>query len=292
MLANWLRAIRVRFLLSSIISVVVGLSVTYWKIGHIDYTYAVLTLLGIACLHASIDLLNDYWDFARGIDKDTKRTKFSGGSGVLPDKILTPRVVYIAGIVFLCIGAIVGIYFVMVRGIIIAFILTFAIVSIYFYSSKVVNMGLGEVIIIIKGMLIVQGTYYVQTPEISDTALYNGLIVGLLSAIVLFVNSFPDFEADKRHGRRTLVVLIGKKKGAKLFSIIIFVPYVMISIGTVVGYTTIYSLACLISLPIAVKGGMTLNRDFTSESSLVSVMSGTIWCSRLTSALLALTLMI
>jgi 1,4-dihydroxy-2-naphthoate octaprenyltransferase len=181
---------------------------------------------------------------------------------------------------------------VIVRGIIIAFILTFAIVSIYFYSSKVVNMGLGEVIIIIKGMLIVQGTYYVQTPEISDTALYNGLIVGLLSAIVLFVNSFPDFEADKRHGRRTLVVLIGKKKGAKLFSIIIFVPYVMISIGTVVGYTTIYSLACLISLPIAVKGGMTLNRDFTSESSLVSVMSGTIWCSRLTSALLALTLMI
>ena len=292
MLANWLRAIRVRFLLSSIISVVVGLSVTYWKIGHIDYIYAVLTLLGIACLHASIDLLNDYWDFARGIDKDTKRTKFSGGSGVLPDKILTPRVVYIAGIVFLCIGAIVGIYFVMVRGIIIVFILTFAIVSIYFYSTKVVNMGLGEVIIIIKGMLIVQGTYYVQTPEISDTALYNGLIVGLLSAIVLFVNSFPDFEADKRHGRRTLVVLIGKKKGAKLFSIIIFVPYVMISIGTVVGYTTIYSLACLISLPIAVKGGMTLNRDFTSESSLVSVMSGTIWCSRLTSALLALTLMI
>jgi 1,4-dihydroxy-2-naphthoate octaprenyltransferase len=236
--------------------------------------------------------LNDYWDFARGIDKDTKRTKFSGGSGVLPDKILTPRVVYIAGIAFLCTGAIVGIYFVMVRGIIVAFILTFAIVSIYFYSSKVVNMGLGEVIIIIKGMLIVQGTYYVQTPEISDTALYNGLIVGLLSAIVLFVNSFPDFEADKRHGRRTLVVLIGKKKGAKLFSIIIFVPYVMISIGTVVGYTTIYSLACLISLPIAVKGGMTLNRDFTSESSLVSVMSGTIWCSRLTSALLALTLMI
>ena len=292
MLANWLRAIRVRFLLSSIISVVVGLSVTYWKIGHIDYIYAVLTLLGIACLHASIDLLNDYSDFARGIDKDTKRTKFSGGSGVLPDKILTPRVVYIAGIVFLCTGAIVGIYFVMVRGIIVAFILTFAIVSIYFYSSKVVNMGLGEVIIIIKGMLIVQGTYYVQTPEISDTALYNGLIVGLLSAIVLFVNSFPDFEADKRHGRRTLVVLIGKKKGAKLFSIIIFVPYVMISIGTVVGYTTIYSLACLISLPIAVKGGMTLNRDFTSESSLVSVMSGTIWCSRLTSALLALTLMI
>ncbi len=292
MLANWLRAIRVRFLLSSIISVVVGLSVTYWKIGHIDYIYAVLTLLGIACLHASIDLLNDYWDFARGIDKDTKRTKFSGGSGVLPDKILTPRVVYVAGIVFLCIGAIVGIYFVMVRGIIIVFILTFAIVSIYFYSTKVVDMGLGEVIIIIKGMLIVQGTYYVQTPEISDTALYNGLIVGLLSAIVLFVNSFPDFEADKRHGRRTLVVLIGKKKGAKLFSIIIFVPYAMISIGTVVGYTTIYSLACLISLPIAVKGGMTLNRDFTSESSLVSVMSSTIWCSRLTSVLLALTLMI
>lgn len=292
MLTNWLRAIRVRFLLSSIISVVVGLSVTYWKIGHIDFIYGALTLLGIACLHASIDLLNDYWDFARGIDKDTKRTKFSGGSGVLPDKILTPRVVYTAGIFFLCVGAVIGIYFVMVRGVMIVLILTFAIVSIYFYSTKVVNVGLGEVVVIIKGMLIVQGTYYVQTPEISYIALYNGLIVGLLSAIVLFVNSFPDFEADKQHGRRTLVVLIGKQKGAKLFSILILVPYVMITIGTVVGYTTIYSLVCLIPLPVAIKGGINLNRDFTSEPSLVSAMSKTIWCSRFTGGLLALTFLL
>jgi 1,4-dihydroxy-2-naphthoate polyprenyltransferase len=290
MITDWLRAIRVKFLLASIIAVLVGLSVTYWKIGHIDYIYSLLTILGVASLHASIDLLNDYWDYVRGIDKYTKRTRFSGGSGVLPENVLSPRTVYIAGIVFLCVGAIVGVYFVTIRGIVIALILIFAIVSVYFYSTKVVNMGLGEVLIILKGMLIVQGTYYVQTPELSTTAIYNGIIVGLLSATVLFANSYPDFEADKRHGRHTLVILLGRKNGAKFFAVFILVPYVLITIGTFTGYTKVYSLVCLTTLPLALRSVVVLNRDFIAETNLLIVMSTTIWCSRLTGGLLVISL--
>ena len=82
MITDWLRAIRVKFILASIIAVLVGLSVAYWKTGHINYIYSILTVLGVVSLHASIDLLNDYWDYVRGIDKHTKRTRFSGGTGV------------------------------------------------------------------------------------------------------------------------------------------------------------------------------------------------------------------
>ena len=104
MITDWLRAIRVKFLLASMIAVLVGLSVTYWKIGHIDYIYSLLTILGVASLHASIDLLNDYWDYVRGIDKYTKKTRFSGGSWSITRECIHPRTVYIAGIVFLCVG--------------------------------------------------------------------------------------------------------------------------------------------------------------------------------------------
>lgn len=290
MLSNWLRAVRIKFLLSSIISVLVGLSVAYWKVGQIDYIYSILTILGIAALHASIDLLNDYWDYIRGIDKDTKKTKFSGGSGVLPDGLLSPRTVYVAGMMFLCIGAIIGIYFVIIRGIIIAYILIFAIASIYFYSTKVVNWGLGELLVILKGMLIVQGAYYVQTSELSLTAAYNGVIVGLFSAVVLFANSFPDFEADKCHGRRTMVILVGRDRGAKFYTAFILLPYILIAIGILTGNTKVYSVVCLITLPLAIRGIKALNRDYIGEKSLITVMSSTIWCSRITGCLLALSL--
>src|ERR687896_2560156 len=101
MITIWLRAIRIRFLFASIIAVINGLTVSFWKYGAFDITYAILTCGSVICLHASVDLLNDYWDYRRGIDKVTKRTKFSGGSGVITEKLLSPKTVYRTPILFL-----------------------------------------------------------------------------------------------------------------------------------------------------------------------------------------------
>ena len=106
MITLWLRAIRIRFLFASIIAVINGLAISFWKNGSFDINYALLTCGGVICLHASVDLLNDYWDYKRGIDKVTKRTKFSGGTGVLPENLLKPKTVYCAGIFFLLLGSI------------------------------------------------------------------------------------------------------------------------------------------------------------------------------------------
>ena len=228
MLSSWLRAIRIRFLLASVIAVSNGLAIAYWKTGQFDPLYAGLTYAGVAFLHASVDLLNDYWDHKRGIDSATTRTKFSGGTGVLPDKVLTPKAVYSAGVLFLILGALVGIFFVAIRGVTIAVILGFAVVAIYFYSTSIVNSGLGELFVGIKGAMIVLGTFYVQTGVIDAAAIFVGVIVGLLSATVLFVNSFPDFAADRSKGRRTLVILAGKRKAALAFPLFVIAAYALI----------------------------------------------------------------
>ena len=170
MISTWLRVIRVRFLLASVVAVSAGLAITWWQTGNITLFDAVLTMAGVLCLHASVDLLNDYWDFKRGIDTTTQRTKMSGGSGVLPDGLLKPAQVYVAGIIFLIIGASIGIYFVATDGVIIGIILAFAVISIYFYSTKLVNWGLAEVFVTIKGTMIVIGTYFVQTQQITEGA--------------------------------------------------------------------------------------------------------------------------
>jgi len=288
----WLKAIRVRFLLASMIAVSNGLAIAWWKFQEFDLFYALLTYAGVACLHASVDLLNDYWDYKRGIDKLTKRTPFSGGTGVLPENLLTPSSVYRAGLAFLAIGTSIGIYFVLARGITIAVILAFAVLAIYFYSTSIVNAGLGELFVAIKGAMIVLGTFFVQTAQITAEPLYVGAIVGLLSASVLFINSFPDYDADKTKGRRTLVIIMGKRRASTFFTFFPLAVYGLIGIGITLNMTTIYSLICLIAIPLVIKADRHLRQNYEDINAIIPAMSLTVKFSRLTGALLALSFLL
>ncbi|MDQ3807966.1 MAG: prenyltransferase [Thermoproteota archaeon] len=288
MLSTWLRAVRIRFLLASIIAVSNGLAIAYWKYAIIDPVYAILTYIGVVFLHASVDLLNDYWDHKRGIDSTTKRTKFSGGTGVLPENLLTPRAVYIAGIIFLILGASIGAYFIAIRGIIIAVILVFAVLAIYFYSTTIVDAGLGELFVAIKGAMIVLGAFYVQTAVLETAAVYNGVIVGLLSATVLFINSFPDYEADRSKGRHTLVIVLGRRSASDVFPIFIIAAYALITGGIFLGFTKIYSLISFVSVPLAMKSILSLRKEPESTEKVVPAMASAVAYSRITGFLLAI----
>tara|TARA_B110001454_G_scaffold182831_1_gene177554 strand:+ start:824 stop:1705 length:882 start_codon:yes stop_codon:yes gene_type:complete len=285
MLSYWLRAIRIRFLLASVIAVSLGLSVTWWNSGTIDIFQAALTMGGIIALHASIDLLNDYWDFKRGIDTKTKRTPMSGGTGVLPEGLLKPKSVYNAGILFLVIGGLIGSYFVVLHGLVIGVILAFAIMSIYFYSTKIVNWGLAEVFVTVKGTLIVMGTYYIQNSEFTDVAILSGIVIGVLSSLVLFVTSFPDHDADKEKGRRTLVTLFGRKNATSIFYI-----FPIISYGVIIGCVAMSTIPvlCLISLaavPIAINSIKKLKSSISDENKVIPAMKSTLMFSRISGGL-------
>ena len=285
MLSVWLRVIRVRFLLASVIAVSVGLSINWWQHSQISPIDAVLTFAGVMALHASVDLLNDFWDFKRGIDTKTKRTKMSGGTGVLPEGLLKPSSVYRAGIAFLVIGSAIGGYFVITDGIIIAVILGFAILSIYFYSTKIVDSGLGEIFVAIKGSMIVLGTYFIQSGQLTFEAGIGGVVVGSLSALVLFIASFPDHDADKSKGRKTLVIAVGKQKAAKLFWAFPIVSYGVIIFGAATELFPILVLISLFTAPLMIKSGMGLKRNYDSVDELFPYMSSTLTFSRMTGVL-------
>ena len=285
MLSAWFRVIRIRFLLSSVIAVSVGLGISWWHIGQIDILYAIMTMGGVVSLHASVDLLNDYWDFKRGIDTQTQRTKMSGGTGVLPEGLLQPNQVYRAGIAFLIIGSLLGIYFVIIDGIVIGMILTFAVVSIYFYSTKIVDSGLAEIFVAIKGTMIVLGTYFIQTLEINLTTIMGGIFIGALSSLVLFITSFPDFEADKAKGRKTLVISVGKQKATIVFWIFPIVVYSILISGIFYEIFPIYCIISLAMFPLIIKSGLLLKQNFDDINKLIPAMSYTITFSRITGAL-------
>ena len=285
MISTWLRVIRIRFLLASVIAVSVGLAINWWQNSSIDVFHAALTMGGVVALHASVDLLNDYWDFKRGIDTKTKRTKMSGGTGVLPEGLLQPSQVYRAGIIFLIIGGIIGSYFVIINGIIIAVLLGFAIISIYFYSTKIVDSGLAEIFVGIKGTMIVLGTFYIQTMELTTTSILAGIVVGVLSSLVLFITSFPDYDADKSKGRKTLVIAVGKKTATKIYWVFPIVCYGIILSGIIYEFFPISSIITLLTIPLMIKSGTILQNNYDSINSLVPSMQKTLIFSRITGAL-------
>ncbi len=286
MLSTWLRAVRIRFLLASVISVFLGLAINWWQNKSLNLEFAGLTLAGVVALHASVDLLNDYWDYKRHIDTETKRTKFSGGTGVLPEGLLKPSRVYRAGLILLIAGSLIGAYFIYERGVTIAIILGFAIISIYFYSTRIVDSGLGEVFVAIKGAMIVLGTYFVQTPHITVEPILAGVVSGILSATVLFVNSFPDYDADKAHGRKTLVIVLGKARAASSVWIFPIISYGIIISSAIAHVFPIVSLITLSTLPIVIKSGMSLRRKFDEVQEFVPIMKSFVSYSRITGVLL------
>jgi len=286
MISVWLRVIRVRFLLASIIAVSVGLAITWWHTGNISIFDAILTMCGVLALHASVDLLNDYWDFKRGIDTTTHRTKMSGGSGVLPEGLLKPAQVYAAGIAFLIIGTAIGIYFVATDGIVIGIILAFAVISIYFYSTKIVDWGLAEVFVAIKGSMIVIGTYFVQTSQITESTVLAGIVIGVLSSLVLFITSFPDHDADKAKGRKTLVISLGMQKACSILWIFPAITYGITIIAVIFEIFPVFCLIILSTVPLIIRSGLKLKQNYDKLTNLIPVMSSTLYFSRITGALL------
>ena len=292
MLSVWLRAIRIKFLLASVIAVSLGLSLA-WYSGHpIDILHAFLTFAGVISLHASVDLLNDYWDFKRGIDTKTKRTKMSGGTGVLPEGLLKPKSVYIVGVAFLILGAIIGIYFVFIFGITIGLILGFAILSVIFYSTKIVNWGLAEVFVTIKGTLIIIGTYFIQSQNIDDFTVLAGIVVGIFSSLVLYVASIPDHNIDKEKGRRTLIIIFGKTNAVKIFLIFPILAYGIIIYGVMSGLFPIYSLIVILAKPFLIIAISHLKSFEKSENILLSSMTNTLYFSRIAGTLFIISFLI
>ena len=286
MISAWIRVIRIKFLLASVISVSVGLAITWWNTNDITIVDAILTMCGVLALHASVDLLNDYWDFKRGIDTKTHRTKMSGGSGVLPEGLLKPSQVYAAGIVSLIIGTAIGMYFVVTDGIVIGIILAFAVLSIYFYSIKIVNWGLAEVFVGIKGSMIVIGTYFVQTTNITEQAVLGGIVIGALSSLVLFITSFPDHDADKAKGRKTLVISLGKERACSILWIFPVVIYGITVIAVSFEVFPIFCLLILATIPLIIRSGLKLKQNYDKLINLIPVMSSTLYFSRITGVLL------
>lgn len=140
--------------------------------------------------------------------------------------------------------------------------------------------------------MIVIGTFFIQSGQITLESILAGIIIGALSSLVLFIASFPDHDADKSKGRKTLVIIAGKKTAAKLFWVFPLVSYCIVIIGVSANLFPLLSLISFLGLPLMIKSGLGLQKNYDAINDLVPYMSLTLKFSRITGVLFVFSLLL
>jgi 1,4-dihydroxy-2-naphthoate polyprenyltransferase len=179
-----------------------------------------LALVGLLLLHAAVNALNEASDMVTGIDLDTERTPFSGGSGTLPAGLLSVRATRVFAYACAAAGGLIGGWFALRLGPLFAVLMAVGAAAILFYSDWLARIGLGEVFAGLGlGALPVWGAAWVQGRQPGPAALWAGLPAFFMTFDLLLLNEFPDEAADRKGGRRNLVLLLGRRGAAAVYAV-------------------------------------------------------------------------
>jgi len=216
LLQTHFHAVRPAFLSASLLPVFTALAYVYATSASLDYWLAFLTLLGIAFIHSAANVLNDYFDSKNGTDamNQARIYPFSGGSRFIQNDVLSEQQVLYFGLALLVSGIFIGLMVALISGPLILLIGLIGGLLAVSYSAPpcLACKGLGDLTIATCfGVLPVIGTVYTQTGSISTDSIWIGLVIGCFVSAILWVNSIPDIEADKRAGKNTLPARLGRQ---------------------------------------------------------------------------------
>jgi 1,4-dihydroxy-2-naphthoate octaprenyltransferase len=293
-LAKFVRITRAPFLTAVAVPVLLGAAMA-WSEGVLRVGYLILTLLGAACIHIGLNMSNDYYDHLSGNDEiNQELTPFSGGSRVIQEGILSARQVLVVSLLFYLVGISIGLYLALDRGWPILWLGLIGVSLAFFHNIAPFGLyylvpGVGELAVGVGfGPIAVLGSYYVQVQRLSVAALWASLPVGLLIAAVLYINEFPDFQADRAVGKRTLVVALGRKRAVWGYAALLIVAYVLVVLGVVVGILPLATLIALLSVPLAARGLWGAARFHSDTRELIPFNAVTIQLHLMTGLLMCL----
>jgi 1,4-dihydroxy-2-naphthoate octaprenyltransferase len=271
-LKAWFILPRFHFIILTVINVSLGTAVAVYE-GFFDLGYFLLAMVGSVLVHITVNVINDYYDYVGGIDSNTRRTPFSGGSGVLPSHLLRPKQAFWLATFCLLIAMGIGIYFVLVRGWLLFPLLLVAGFSAYFYNVCLSKWMMGELFAGLNlGTFLVLGSYFVQAGRYSWEILVASLAPALLTSNLLILNEFPDSEADQKGGRRHFVISLGRRDASYLFVALMGVSYLCIIVGVLTGMMPVVTLIGLGTVWFGWKAAEGALKHYNDMNQLVPVL--------------------
>lgn len=267
----WLIEIRPRFLLISVALALLGTSIA-WQNGFVSLRYAVLAFIGLLLWQVSVQVLNDYFDYKSGVDLKTRRTPFTGGSGILPTHLLRPGSVLKFGLLSFALAVPIWVYLIIVKGLLLLPVIGVGAVCVLVYTPFLTRWRLGELSSALGlGILPILMFYFVQTGGYSAEAAVAAIPAGMLIFDVHLLNEFPDVEADKTGGDKTLPIILGRPKAAWLYLVGTGAVYAWSIAWAAAGVMPLSTLVSLMTIPLAlwaIKGALSYRADINFNPAL------------------------
>ncbi len=259
MIKLWIRAIRAPFFTATIIPVLLGIVIAWNRTGQIFWMKLLLTLSGVIFVHAGTNLMNDYYDHkSRNDDLNLHPTPFSGGSRIIQQGLISAKRIFYSALIFFALGSAVGLYLNRVsRGNVILFLGLTGVLLGFFYTAgplRIGYTGIGELAVGFGfGPLIVAGAYYIQAQRLSLEPLLASLPVSFLIIAVLYINEFPDYEADRLVNKRTWIVKLGKEKAIRIYYLLLALAYLTVVAGIIFRFLPLISILVFATLPLSLR---------------------------------------
>ncbi|MBB5319543.1 prenyltransferase [Marinobacter oulmenensis] len=247
------RSSRPNFLILAPLCAGLGLAVAWQQGLPPSLFHTLLVFIGAVLAHAAVNLLNEYEDFVSGLDMMTRRTPFSGGSGSLPEIPSAARSVLVAGIGTLALVVAIGLYFLWLRGLPMLVLGATGVLLVITYTRWITRspllcllapgMGFGPVMVL--GSVIALGA------RLDAMALVCATVAMLLVSELLLINQIPDEEADRKAGRRHLVITLGARSASRLVADLLLASHGLIVLAMLTGVLPLGSALALLTLPPA-----------------------------------------
>ena len=222
----WLLAARPRTLPAAIAPVLVGTALAGSEDVFRPLPF-VAALVGSVFIQIGTNLSNDYSDARRGADTEDRL----GPVRVTAGGLMPPRRVLVGTYVAFGVAVAAGLYLAAVAGWELLVVGAASILAGVLYTGgprPYGYEGLGELFVFLFfGIVAVAGSYFVQTEELRWEAFALAVPVGLLAAAILVVNNVRDIETDRRAGKRTLAVKLGREKARTLFAAMVVVAFLV-----------------------------------------------------------------
>ena len=244
---------RMPFLILTLACVFLGASAAVANQSAINLPLLLLALLGALLAHVSVNTLNEYYDFKSGLDFETIKTPFSGGSGALPQNPEMIDTVFLVAVLSSVLLLAIGSFFVWQFGTGIVPIGLTGLIIIATYTGWInkhpficlVAPGLGF------GFLMVAGTQFVLQGQYTSLSWLVAVIPFFLVNNLLLLNQYPDIQADRNVGRNHFPIAYGVDRSTIMYGLFVLATVVSIVAYVLMGYLPVLSLIALIPVPLA-----------------------------------------
>jgi 1,4-dihydroxy-2-naphthoate octaprenyltransferase len=245
-------AARIRTLPASVAPVLVGTALAgFQNVFHPLRFFA--ALIGAMFIQVGTNLSNDYSDARRGADTEDRL----GPVRVTAGGLVPPRRVLLATYISFGVAVLAGIYLIVVAGWQLLLVGAASILAGVLYTGgprPYGYEGLGELFVFLFfGIVAVAGSYFVQVKHLDWEAFALAVPVGLLAAGILMVNNVRDIETDRRAGKLTLAVRLGRRRARSLFAAMVYVSYLLAPVTWLFGPLHAWVLLPWLTLPVAAR---------------------------------------